>query len=133
MENITLHCYGCQIEKPVSEFYKRTDTKRGYLIKCKACLAKQYQDNKHKDAKTRNIHDLSNKNLYPLYHRYLSNRSILNIYSTIPIKIGQTIILNGVKYKIDKIRKRFDSDPKNYRFKKVILFYYDEVRLKTAN
>lgn len=132
MESITLFCHGCKTDKPVSEFYKRSDTKRGYRIKCEDCMAKEYQAKKNKNLKTSNIHDLANKSLYPLYYRYVTDRSILNIYSTLSIEKGQKLILDGTVYKIEKIRKRFDSDPKNCRFKEVI-FYYDEVKIIKAS
>lgn len=125
MQDITLLCHGCQTDKPTSEFYRSDRYKRGFMLKCKSCFAKKYQENKLKS-----VHDLSNKNLYPLYYRYQVNSFLLNIYSTIAIKAGDTVILEGITYMVAKYKKRRNSDPRLCRFKDVILLFYDEVCLK---
>jgi len=54
-------CKKCNKEKPISEFYKRKDTKDGLFYTCKKCCKKYSQNNKkriseqHKEYREKNI------------------------------------------------------------------------------
>jgi len=54
-------------------------------------------------------HDLTNKNLYPQNHRFVTNQNKMNLFSSIPIHVGDTVMLNRKSLKIAKIDRQEEA------------------------
>lgn len=50
-------------------------------------------------------HDLSKKNIYPQKHRFQTNPSTFNLFSSINIRVGDHLLHEGVKLKVVKTEK----------------------------
>lgn len=48
-------------------------------------------------------HKISNFKIYPDHHQWVTNSSLLNLYSNIEVRIGETIVKGGKEYIIEEL------------------------------
>ena len=57
-------------------------------------------------------HDLTKKQTYPVVHKWVSNPSYINIMSNVYVSKGDSLLYNGVKYKvISSIKDKICESP----------------------
>jgi hypothetical protein len=69
-------CFKCNIEKPLSEYYKHKKMGDGYLGKCKECTKKDSEDNYKTNCKDPAFVELERIRAREKYHRLYKNNPI---------------------------------------------------------
>lgn len=76
-------CTKCQIEKELTEFYRRNATKSGYEARCKKCINEYEKETKIKRDEYRKQYNKNNKNIISKQHKeyYIDNKNSIIKYN----------------------------------------------------
>lgn len=75
-------------------------------------------------------HDLSNKDIYPCLHRYVTDPDLFNIYAKCKVTPGDTVKYQGKKYKILNVLPERQAKSKLASFNCEKAVFYEQVKVK---
>ena len=109
-------CKTCKIEKPLTDFYKRKDSKDGFYSQCKKCYSERVKNNK-KEYKEKYLRISRERD--ELFRRLygISYKNLHNQINRIKNKPEECQICNEIKeLELSSINHRYTKNPKDYMY-----------------